>query len=103
MMTDILTTEDYELCSKLKAMRFSGMAEALEALLEFGFQELHMNRIEAQHEVDNPASGRVMAKVGMQPEGILRSRLFNKGRYVDVALYAILRGEWQARCTHKQP
>ena len=32
MMTDILTTEDYELCSKLKAMRFSGMAEALEEL-----------------------------------------------------------------------
>lgn len=33
MMTDILSTEDYELCSKLKAMRFSGMAEALEELL----------------------------------------------------------------------
>ena len=32
MMTDILTTEDYELCGKLKAMRFSGMAEALEEL-----------------------------------------------------------------------
>lgn len=32
-MTDILSTEDYELCSKLKAMRFSGMAEALEELL----------------------------------------------------------------------
>lgn len=30
---DILSTEDYELCSKLKAMRFSGMAEALEELL----------------------------------------------------------------------
>ena len=32
-MTDILSTGDYELCSKLKAMRFSGMAEALEELL----------------------------------------------------------------------
>ena len=32
MMTDILSTEDYELCGKLKAMRFSGMAEALEEL-----------------------------------------------------------------------
>ena len=31
-MTDILSTEDYELCGKLKAMRFSGMAEALEEL-----------------------------------------------------------------------
>ena len=33
MMTDILSTEDYGLCSKLKVMRFSGMAEALEELL----------------------------------------------------------------------
>ena len=33
MMTDILSTEDYELCGKLKTMRFSGMAEALEELL----------------------------------------------------------------------
>lgn len=33
MMTDILSTEDNELCGKLKAMRFSGMAEALEDLL----------------------------------------------------------------------
>ena len=29
----ILSTEDYELCNKLKSMRFSGMAEALEELL----------------------------------------------------------------------
>lgn len=33
MMTDILSTEDCEQCGKLKAMRFSGMAEALEELL----------------------------------------------------------------------
>ena len=32
-MTDILSTEDYELCSKLQAMRFSGMAAALADLL----------------------------------------------------------------------
>lgn len=30
---EILSTEDYELCNKLKVMRFSGMAEALEELL----------------------------------------------------------------------
>lgn len=32
-MTDILSTEDYELCGKLKSMRFSGMEEALKELL----------------------------------------------------------------------
>ena len=30
---DVLSTEDYELCNKLKFIRFSGMAEALEELL----------------------------------------------------------------------
>lgn len=67
------------------------MTEALGMVLDFGFHTLQLNRIEAQHEVDNPASGAVMRKVGMRHEGTLRSRLYNKGRYVDVELYAILR------------
>ena len=69
------------------------MTEALRRVVDFGFQEMRLNRIEAQHETDNPASGRVMAHVGMRQEGILRQRLKNKGKFVDVALYAILRGD----------
>ena len=69
------------------------MTEALRALLGFGFEQLHLNRIEAQHESDNPASGRVMAHVGMRYEGRLRQRVYNKGRYADVDLYAILRND----------
>jgi len=69
------------------------MTEALRAVLAFGFDTLQLNRIEAQHETDNPASGRVMLHAGMQYEGTLRQRLKNKGRYVDVALYAILRAD----------
>ena len=67
------------------------MTEALKAVLAFGFDQLDFHRIEAQHEIDNPASGRVMAHAGMQLEGVLRQRLMNKGRFVDVALYAMLR------------
>ena len=69
------------------------MTEALRAVIAFGLDTLRLHRIEAQHETDNPASGRVMAHVGMQYEGTLRQRLKNKGRYVDVALYAILQGD----------
>ncbi len=71
------------------------MTEALQATLRFGFEELKLNRIEAQHETENPASGRVMAHCGMQFEGILRQRVMNKGCFRDVALYAILRSDWQ--------
>ncbi len=69
------------------------MTEALRAVVAFGFDELRLNRIEAQHETENPASGRVMEHVGMQYEGTLRQRLMNKGKFVDVKLYAILRDD----------
>ena len=70
------------------------MTEALGAVLEYGFDHMNLNRIEAQHETTNPASGAVMRKCHMQHEGTLRSRLFNKGRYVDVELYAILKRDF---------
>ena len=70
---------------------FGYATEALAAVLDFGFDTLGLHRIEAQHETDNPASGRVMEKCGMTLEGTLRGRVFNKGRFSDVRLYAILR------------
>ena len=66
------------------------MTEALHAVLDMAFEHLHVHRIEAMHDAANPASGRVMIKCGMHHEGTLRHRVFNKGRFVDVELYAIL-------------
>lgn len=71
------------------------MTEALRRVIAYTFDAMDINRIEAQHELDNPASGRVMEKCGMRREGVLRQRLYNKGKYVDVALYAVLRQEWR--------
>lgn len=70
------------------------MTEALRAVIQYGFDHMSLNRIEAQHETTNPASGAVMRKCHMQHEGTLRSRLYNKGRYVDVELYAILKRDF---------
>lgn len=70
------------------------MTEALHEVIRFGFTGMNLNRIEAQHETDNPASGAVMRKCGMQKEGTLRQRLLNKGKFVDVDLYAILRSDF---------
>ena len=66
------------------------MTEALRAMLRFGFETLHLNRIEAQFDVRNAASGRVMNKAGMKKEGVLRQRLYNKGEYIDVELWSML-------------
>ena len=70
------------------------MTEALAEVLRFSFEELGVHRVEAQHEVENAASGAVMRKCGMRKEGTLRGRLYNKGRYVDVDLYAMLREDY---------
>ena len=70
------------------------MTEALSRVIAYTFEAMDVNRIEAQHELTNPSSGRVMEKCGMRREGVLRQRLYNKGQYVDVALYAILRCDY---------
>ncbi|MGI6239474.1 MAG: GNAT family N-acetyltransferase [Christensenellales bacterium] len=69
------------------------MTEALNALIAHGLNDMGLNRIEAMHETSNPASGAVMLKCGMKREGLLRSRLINKGKFVDVELYAITKGD----------
>ena len=70
------------------------MTEALKAVIDYSFDTLGFHRVEAQHETDNEPSGRVMEKCGMKKEGTLRGRLYNKGKYVDVNVYAILRSEF---------
>ena len=68
--------------------------QALSAVIDSAFDRIDgLHRLEAQHDVRNPASGRVMEKCGMRFEGILRGRLWNKSEYIDVALYSILRSD----------
>jgi len=66
--------------------------EALREVMTFSFEQLELHRIEAQHDIRNPASGRVMEKAGMTKEGTLRDRLMNKGEFITVDLYAALSG-----------
>lgn len=70
------------------------MTEALQAVIAFLFQEVHINRITADHAVDNPASGRVMEKAGMKYEGTFRQAVNLKGKLVDVSAYAILKEDF---------
>ena len=64
--------------------------EAARAVVEFGLHTMRLNRIQARHFVRNPASGRVMIKVGMSLEGTLRQAMRKWDRFEDVAVYAIL-------------
>ena len=69
--------------------------QALQAVINAVFRSLPVNRLEAQHDIRNQASGRVMQKCGLRQEGILRDRILNKEEYITVALYSILRSDWE--------
>ena len=71
------------------------MTEALDAVIAETFRVLQLHRIEAMHFTDNPASGRVMAKCGMQHEGHMRERIYCKGVFRDVEMWGILRKDWK--------
>lgn len=70
--------------------------EAARLLVEFGFSVLGLHRIFAYHHPDNVASGRVLAKLGMQHEGRLRENMRSHGAWRDSMVWAILEQEWGA-------
>ena len=59
-------------------------------LIEFGFDRIGLHRIWACHDPDNAASGRVLEKVGMQREGMIRHHVFVRGSWRDSVTYSIL-------------
>jgi len=69
--------------------------EAAQAVIEYGFDELHLNRIHSNHFTGNPASGRVMQKCGMTYEGRARQHVKHWGTFEDLELYAILRDDYR--------
>lgn len=68
--------------------------EAAAAVIDWGFRDRDLNRIYAHHMTRNPASGRVMLKLGMRHEGTLRQHYVKWGVLEDVEIYAVLREEW---------
>ena len=69
-------------------------SEAAQGVLAFGFKQLGLNRIYAHYMVRNPASGRVLSKIGMKQEGLVRQRVRKWGVFEDVVAMAVLRREW---------
>ena len=55
---------------------------------------MKVNRIETQHEPDNPNSGKVMKKCGLIYEGTLRQAMYSNQGIVDACVYGILASEY---------
>jgi ribosomal-protein-alanine N-acetyltransferase len=70
------------------------MPEALRAIIEFGFERMALNRIEADASAENIASIRVLHKLGFQREGLQREQYFEYGEFHDLVLFSLLRGDY---------
>jgi len=64
--------------------------EAAKAALDFAFNVLDYHRVEADHFECNPASGRVLQKIGMQREGRMIDHVLKDGVYHTCILYGIV-------------
>jgi len=69
--------------------------EAGEAVLRYGFLDRGLNRIHACYLSRNPASGRVLEKLGMEHEGTRKQHILKWGIYEDLELMGILRTGWE--------
>lgn len=71
------------------------VVEAATKVIEFGFENMELNKIEAPCMVENVQSQRVLQKLGMRLEGILKEKYFIKGKFWDLATYSILKKEYK--------
>ena len=67
------------------------VTEAFRAIIPFFFDEVGVNRIESQHDPDNPRSGAVMKQCGLHYEGTLRQADWSNRGIVDACVYGLLR------------
>lgn len=77
-----------------KAYWGKGIAsEALQAVINYGFQHLQLERIEALIEPANLPSLKLLDKKGFKKEGLLRHYEFTCGKFDDLYMYSILKGD----------
>ena len=69
-------------------------SEAGHEMLRFGFECLGFEKISGLCMTVNPSSRRVMEKLGMKYEGVMRDELLKNGRYFDIERHSILRNEY---------
>lgn len=72
------------------------VSEAARALMAMGFEQLGLHRITAACDVRNVGSYRVMEKLGMRREGLLRQDRQLRGEWRDTLIYGLLAEEWGA-------
>jgi len=69
--------------------------ESAGSLLQWGFDTLDLNRVQAETDTRNGASSRVLEKLGFVREGMLREDCVVNGEVSDSWVYGLLRRQWK--------
>ena len=77
------------------------MTAAVKALMDEGFQQLELNRIQARVATGNYPSQAVCDRLGLKKEGVSRQAEWLYDYYVDLTMNSILRSEWKAQPDRK--
>jgi len=75
------------------------MTGALSRIIDYGFDHLALNKIEATVNVNNDRSSGLLRKLGFQQEGTLRDYRNRRGVFGDALFFGLLRREWAERGT----
>jgi ribosomal-protein-serine acetyltransferase len=71
------------------------MTAAVKALIDEGFQQLELNRIQARVATDNHRSQAVCDRAGLKKEGVLRQAEWLYDHFLDMTVNSVLRTEWK--------
>jgi ribosomal-protein-serine acetyltransferase len=77
------------------------MTAAVKALMDEGFQQLELNRIQARVATANYPSQAVCDRLGLKKEGVLRQAEWLYDHYVDLTMNSVLRSEWKEQPDQK--
>lgn len=71
------------------------ITEALSTVIDFGLNELEINRIEAEVMVGNVISEKILSKLGFTKEGILRQWMYWDNKRYDMIMYSLLKTDYK--------
>ena len=73
------------------------MTKCVEELIEIGFDELGLRKVEIRCAVGNTKSRAIPERLGLKEEGVIRNSENLYGRYVDHVVYGVIKDEWRNR------
>ncbi|MBP1967693.1 GNAT family N-acetyltransferase [Paenibacillus aceris] len=71
--------------------------EAAQRMIQYGFEDLKLNRIFAAAMTKNPSSYKIMSKIGMKQEGIFKKHILKWDVFEDLVFYGMTKSDYDAK------